>query len=147
MDGMPTGVRQRPGWPGAAVLLLTLAWLAALVLVAYLYIGVGLESWAASYNDADEAAAADRVQRSYTLAMYFCLTLFVGPVLTAVVAAVGGLRRTAIGYGVVAVPLAGLALAGCALTVRDADPGPQAPPPPPGHCVPLSGSDNRCPGG
>ncbi|MEV0397073.1 DUF6234 family protein [Polymorphospora rubra] len=151
MDGTPTGVRQRPGWPVTAVLLLTLAWLAALVLIAYLYVGVGFESWSAHFGDDDEAARADRVRRSYALAMYFCLTLFVGPALTTTVAAVGGLRRTAIGYGVVAGLLAGLALAGCALTARDADRGRQAPTPPPPspveYCVPISGSENRCPGG
>jgi hypothetical protein len=137
------GVRARPAWPPAAVTLLTFLWVAGLLLALYQLFAVGMEQWADRSGGAEVGGAAlDR--RSDRWGSIFLAVLAGGPVVTAVVAAVGGLRKTAIGYGVLAVPLIGFALVVASNLHRD-EPAP--PPAPPGHCVEHSGGDTRCPGG
>jgi hypothetical protein len=135
-----TETRVRPAappiWPPLTVGLLTVGWVFGLFATALQWMSA---VWLAGSSDVS-AAAHDRPGM---LAARFAAVLIGGPVLLAIVAIAGKLRRTALTYGV----LAGLGVVLVLFAAAASRDEPPAPAPQPTHCVELSGGDTRCPGG
>ncbi len=125
-----------PIWPPLTVGLLTVAWVFGLFATAVQWMGA---AWLASGSDVG-AAAQDRPGM---LAGRFATILIGGPVVLAIIAIAGKLRKTALTYGV----LAGLGVVLVLFAAVASRDEPPAPVQQPTHCVELSGGDTRCPGG
>ena len=117
----PPSIRTKPGWAVPAVVFLLLTWLGGLAYLAFQFVGVGFEQWSSSYGgDEDGRARTESLSdRADLLLVLFAVVLAAGPVLIAMVATIGRMRRTAIGFGIAAVPLVVLGLIVGALVTRD----------------------------
>ncbi len=135
-----TETRLRPAappiWPPLTVGLLTAVWVFGLFATAVQWMGA---VWLAGSSDVS-AAAQDRPGM---FAGRFAAVLIGGPVVLAIIAIAGKLRKTALTYGV----LAGLGVVLVLFAVAASRDEPPAPAPQPTHCLELSGGDTRCPGG
>ncbi|NYT96232.1 hypothetical protein [Salinispora sp. H7-4] len=132
-------------WAPSAVVLLTVAWLlGALVLLNWLIdIGSGL-FWVDP--DMTQRARADWVRRRDTALLLLAVEVVAGPMVIAVVAVCGQLRRTAAVYLLIAFGLCLLAVPVAPEAYRDINP-PSPPPPAPTRCQERSGGEASCPGG
>ncbi|WP_091608437.1 DUF6234 family protein [Micromonospora mirobrigensis] len=124
--------------------LLVLLWVGGLLALGWWLFTIGMEQWAASYSPGD-AGSADLGRRASDAAVFLGLLAAGGPLLIALVASEMRLRRTAIGFLVLAVAVGVPALALGAVAYRDPSPPPPATTVP--GCRELSGGDTRCPGG
>ncbi|MCI4062599.1 DUF6234 family protein [Micromonospora sp. R77] len=132
---------------GPVVGILVLLWVCALLALAWWVFSIGMQQWAANYSDGP--ADLDGLKRQANLAMLIITVVAAGgPVMIAFVAYRLRLTRTAIVFAVLAALLAIPAMFLAASAYQSLNPAPApAQPGPPGHCVELSGDDNRCPGG
>ncbi|HEX6685995.1 MAG TPA: hypothetical protein VF062_24675 [Candidatus Limnocylindrales bacterium] len=128
-----------------AVGLLSIAWVVAIVaLVGWLF-SIGLSQLADSY-DAGSEATAGHLARSAKAGLWLAAVLAVGPVCLAALARAARMRRTFIGFVVLAgllVPVGAVGAAGMWRTLHPTAPPPSAP----AHCVEFSGGNATCPGG
>ncbi|MGW0433937.1 DUF6234 family protein [Micromonospora sp. NPDC003197] len=124
------------------VVLLPLGWLIGLSIL--------FSSWATVkpwfYDPGDDVALARQLDLEVAWwQLWFGLLLVGGPLLIAVLAAVGRFKITVVVFGIIgvllAVPAGYLALDAW----RTLHPAPA--PPAPEHCIERSGGDTRCPGG
>ncbi|MEU6206835.1 hypothetical protein ABZ814_24985 [Micromonospora musae] len=138
---------RRPAAPRApaVVALLTVAWfIGGLVLLGWVF-AIGLEGWADQHSN--QGGGTDALARKANVVLLLLAAeVVVGPVVIAVVARCGLLRRTAAVYLVIALGLGVLAVPVAAGAYRDLAPPPPAAPPPT-RCQEHSGGDTRCPGG
>jgi hypothetical protein len=130
---------------GPVIGFLVLVWVCALLALAWWVFSIGLRQWAATSSD--QPTDLDGLRRQADLALLIATVVAAaGPAVIALVAYRLRLVRTAIVFLVLAAALAVPALLVTAHAQRSVTPAPTAPGPP-GHCVELSGGDNRCPGG
>ncbi|HEX5541576.1 MAG TPA: DUF6234 family protein [Micromonospora sp.] len=139
-----TSTAARP-WAPAAVVLLTMVWVAGLLALLWWLFGIGMEGWANSY-DSDGARAAELARQSSQALLILAAVAVGGPILIAIVARAGELARTGVVYIVLAILLSLLALPVAAQAYRTVTP-PPPPPAVPDGCQEHSGDDTRCPGG
>jgi hypothetical protein len=123
---------------------MTLAWAGSVLYFLGRAVKAGLDARAAYYAGPSPTKQTVLTDISTAAVEHMVVALAVGPVVIAIVAAIGRLRKAAIVFSVLAVP--GLMLGGFE---QEQDARHHTPPPPPGydHCVERSGGDTRCPGG
>lgn len=111
---------RHPGWK-AAIIVLTVVWLAAIAALVWLVFEAGLWLWAESYDeDQGSLRAAEQLDRLRAVGSLWLAAVMVGgPVAIAIVARAGKLRRTALIYLLVAGLLALPAVAMVFDTTRD----------------------------
>lgn len=132
-------------WAPSAVVLLTVAWLLGALVLLRWWFDISVEFWPDS-DSTQDAGADQRAHRSNTALLLLAAEVVAGPVVIAVVAVCGRLRRTAAVYLVIAFGLCFLAVPVAAEAYRDLNP-PSSPPPAPTMCQQRSGDDASCPGG
>ncbi|MEU7980891.1 hypothetical protein AB0B63_20440 [Micromonospora sp. NPDC049081] len=134
-------------WGGPIVGLLVLVWIGGLIAAAAWWLRIGLAQWNANYDGRPDELVGLGRQASRAL-LVAALVAVAGPAVIALVAYRLRLVRTAIVFLVLTVVIAVPALPFAASVGRGLTPVPaDTTPGPPGHCVELSGGDNRCPGG
>lgn len=146
--------RARRTTAAVAMTILAVAWVVAIGVLLWQLFEVAMSSWAASYDgDLPLEEAISRAQRLDRLQAHWLLWLAAvsvgGPLLIAIVALAGRMRRMAVVFwlvvaGVLAVPAIAIAVQASLMLKPDS---PTTPPRPPGYCVEYSGGDTRCPGG
>jgi hypothetical protein len=134
-----TAVLTRRRWTVPALALLTVAWVAALVVIQQLGYLLRVDRINTRQSESYEA-----LRETYHYAQVFIVALVAGPALAWAIALVG--RRRVLAFVTGGLLLVSLPVA--LLIQREADQRwNPPPPPPPGRCVVYSGSVNRCPGG
>lgn len=129
----------------AVVMLLTLGWVVGLGVVVWFGFRIGMRSWAAMGTG--NVTGVNRADRDSAVLLIWLAAVLVGsPLVIAVAAYLGRLRRTALVYLVLAVGLAVPAVPIGAHARRTLHPQPAQPSRAP-VCQEHSGGDNRCPGG
>ncbi|NIL60014.1 hypothetical protein HCB18_27000 [Salinispora arenicola] len=132
-------------WAPSTVALLTVAWAPRCAGAARWVLAIGFEHWAEQASN--QGAGADELARkAYTALLLLVVEVVAAPVVIAVVAVCGLLRRTAAVYLAIVLGLGVLAIPVAAGAHRGLNP-PPPPPSVPTTCQELSGGDTRCPGG
>ncbi|MGC5020083.1 hypothetical protein [Micromonospora sp. DT47] len=128
-----------PRQPSAAIALMTSAWLVGLIVVAYLVWTAMWQGWAAAHGGTSSGGA------NWTLIL-LALTVFLWPLLTAVVAMAQRRRVATVVFSVLGVifllPAAAVGYTACQELRPASEPMPRVT-----QCMEHSGGDNRCPGG
>lgn len=145
--GTDSGRTRRAGSanPSSVVALLTVGWLLAVVVLTWMWFGLGMEGWAYQHSNSGQLSAelAARIAR---VSLWLAGIGAGGPALIAVVAYFGGMVRTSVVYLMLAMVLVVPAYRIAGPAYRTLNP-PGPPPPAPTHCVEYSGGDTKCPGG
>lgn len=128
-----------------AVGVLSTAWVVATFALICRLLSLALGQWADSYSGSSETTALYAAQSAHA-GLWLAALLAGGPVILAVLAWAGGMRKTFIGFLGLAVLLVPAGLAGAAGMWRTLHPS-SPPPAAPAHCVEFSGGDSTCPGG
>ena len=141
-----TGIERRTNWWPAVVIVLALTWISLALYFFGHWFSLGWDAWALGYDGTPKGEQARTALGVAEAAAFdhMLIVIVLGTLVTAVVAAVGRMRATAIVFAVITVPV--LLLGGVEL----AHPAHHDTPPPArpyGQCVARSGSEIRCPGG
>ncbi|MFC4337569.1 hypothetical protein [Salininema proteolyticum] len=125
-------------------------WITAFIVVVLFWpvaVCASLEMMLESWTFFGETPTADQVASGKMGVTVLFVAMAVCPALIALVAGIGGMKKTAAAFAVTAAVFALVTLIALVATDRGNDPAPEVNEPNPSQCIPRSGGITDCPGG